>query len=1275
MPYKKAGVVVKIRERIPRSLAHFYVKGVRTWTFIVCISIFAVPIHALQIGSDTAVSSEPFVIFPAADADNEILGFAWMDKGFALSDATTTCTFNAFFPARGPIQLNCGTLWLTRDFIMHNVTTFTCMGNIRATESQSLELANTASMVGCIESYLHRFDNINLIVNSDITMHSYIQFYGDSIIEGNGHLIDLDTTGSFIIASNSTLTLRNLTLSNFGSNNLYCEDNSSTLILNNVTLLQTNLYQFEQGSILFTGNVDWVGSSTFSYESPYTSTIDSYAQLRIGDIAFQLGKHKDNLQEPLYFTDDTSVLFLDGCDLVVTDSGIQFTRGQLTIADEVSIDVMGTTTQTGLLLGDGTVGNDMEILLKPGTSMNHLAGYLVYNNTSPSKFRSLSPSARFLRYENSKLAVHQDFEVNNLISDAASQLVTPAEITPGKFITYTDSTIKFPSLEVEVNAKQSDAYTYLLLGNSSLFLTKGAFPLVLSVSGSNNTLRGTGDISGPVVFSDSTAALTWDLAGSMGNSLTLSEGTLTLAHDMDLINDGSFVGPGTVDLGTNHLAYKKMFTATTPIYWKGSMNSHILLCCNNSLSTTWTVQGVIMLNGQGTELQLDDNANLVIDAGSKLILKDITITGVKENNIRCLDNNGTIQGERTYLVLDGDYTFTTGSWLFNFDTTISGTNTFQYDSAYTSTITKNSTLMITGGATFSIGRKESVTSPEPLYFEDSTAGITIDNSRFSVGSNGMQLTNGTMHISRNATMDINSTSTVNGLMLGDGTASHDFKIELDPSALLTLNPGNLIYNVTYPDGISTQAKTARIIHQTGFSTYYLQDFIFQDVSVQLNPLTSFILAPGVQSRVIDIALETPFGNYRVTGSRHSVASINLEGSGDYVYVDTQSFPFAVFVSGTNNTMGGAGDVAGIITLQDDATALTMQLLGHLTASPVLNGGSITLDHNLSLGNSVVFGGNGTLHLGEYGLHTGAESTTWSGDILWTSVGGPIQMNSSISLSGTWTFQGNCLINGNGHKIDLGDTGEIWVDSSSRLMLHDIYIDNATRVHCVDDSAIIALDNVIWSQGDGIYVFDNGALQLYNKVIMNGTGRFVYQTSQTSTLAGYATLQLDSGFTFSYDAPAANLLYFTDATGKLVLSDATLHATSAGLELTTGIMEVTDSSFIASEIITEGALIDNGITLGSGVFAEDFEIKIYPNTSLSCTSGRVKYKNTSPSLVNMLSNLSSLHFYTGTILELVESIDVRPGYVEFEDRTSLLSATGKTFTGSLVPRGYLYRGRS
>lgn len=91
---------------------------------------YSTHMFAVVIGSTSAVSVESFYTFPTGDDDNQIIGFAWLNSGFALQDALTTCTFGGVFPVSGTLNLNGGTLTLGQDLILHNIINMQGLGNI-----------------------------------------------------------------------------------------------------------------------------------------------------------------------------------------------------------------------------------------------------------------------------------------------------------------------------------------------------------------------------------------------------------------------------------------------------------------------------------------------------------------------------------------------------------------------------------------------------------------------------------------------------------------------------------------------------------------------------------------------------------------------------------------------------------------------------------------------------------------------------------------------------------------------------------------------------------------------------------------------------------------------------------------------------------------------------------------------------------------------------------------------------------------------------------------
>ncbi|MDR3550265.1 MAG: hypothetical protein P4L31_02545, partial [Candidatus Babeliales bacterium] len=61
---------------------------------VICLSmLFACPLFAVVIGSNSIPSLQPTIVFPASDSDNSVLGFAWMKNGFTLENAATSCLF------------------------------------------------------------------------------------------------------------------------------------------------------------------------------------------------------------------------------------------------------------------------------------------------------------------------------------------------------------------------------------------------------------------------------------------------------------------------------------------------------------------------------------------------------------------------------------------------------------------------------------------------------------------------------------------------------------------------------------------------------------------------------------------------------------------------------------------------------------------------------------------------------------------------------------------------------------------------------------------------------------------------------------------------------------------------------------------------------------------------------------------------------------------------------------------------------------------------------
>jgi len=279
------------------------------------------------------------------------------------------------------------------------------------------------------------------------------------------------------------------------------------------------------------------------------------------------------------------------------------------------------------------------------------------------------------------------------------------------------------------------------------------------------------------------------------------------------------------------------------------------------------------------------------------------------------------------------------------------------------------------------------------------------------------------------------------------------------------------------------------------------------------------------------------------------------------------------------------------------------------------------------------------------------------------------LKSDVTFRGPVRFEGTCLVNGAGNRFSFAGDGSIAVASGSSLLLEDVVLRGVSsgNIYCVDDTAVLTLRDLEWYQ-DSAYSFSGGGLRFENTVKMFGEATFAYQSVQTCTILANSKLKLDTGFTFSYDPTSSTsktLFEFVDKTSVLHLNGATLHTTVTGLELTKGTLILKGECTIGSEIEGSGAFpIDEGITFGNGIEADDVTCKIAAGTTLNVVAGSLVYKNIASTSWNMLNSLSTLQLSANTKLVLQESLDLGAGVLKIGGRSRVDLTDGKDLLGSV-----------
>lgn len=215
------------------------------------------------------------------------------------------------------------------------------------------------------------FNDITLVLDSDVNILAPINFRRTCKINGRGKRINL-SSGSFIVRPGATLTIEDAEIQGMGSSNLRCMTNNGAITLRNSIVTLAREYTFSQGALLFAENVVLTGTNKFNYTSKLSSTIASASTLFLDhDVTFSYAPLRA-AQNLLYMADATSELYLNGCSLHSTRTGLSLSDGILTLDDKVTMSSEAKFNAEALRLN-----SNLDIRVRGGASLE-LFGRVVY---------------------------------------------------------------------------------------------------------------------------------------------------------------------------------------------------------------------------------------------------------------------------------------------------------------------------------------------------------------------------------------------------------------------------------------------------------------------------------------------------------------------------------------------------------------------------------------------------------------------------------------------------------------------------------------------------------------------------------------------------------------------------------------------------------------------------------------------------------------------------------------------------------------------------------
>lgn len=667
---------------------------------------------------------------------------------------------------------------------------------------------------------------------------------------------------------------------------------------------------------------------------------------------------------------------------------------------------------------------------------------------------------------------------------------------------------------------------------------------------------------------------------------------------------------------------------------------------NIELHSSVTVQGLCSISSSNNNLNFMDGAAIIVDSNSTLELQAVVLNNIESNKILLVDDTSRLILNNSTIELAGNWTFSQGSVIVKNISSLRGSRpyVFAYTSNISSHIFDDSTLLLDGGLTFSFGR-QTVGGIEPLILDDTGATLACAECTLYITKYGAELSKGTLLFNGNALLETESSTTTYGFFWGDNTLSaNDLHITFGPGSQTMLNKGAFIYNNVGSDGMAASSPSS-ILRLTSAVTFHA-------VNTCRVPANEFrIDSDGISFPVVSMGplaiidfnetiLNIPgYGNATYKGyfdPIHQAFAVNLTFN-DYVYLSSGT-PAGLLVQGQGNILEGTGNVINDIILRDQFSQIYIGIQGSITAPLRMNGGTITLASDVNIFSPSVLPteGAGTIDLNSYTLtrKLPAGETVFDAQTTFSGNEATLNLIKDCTLTGTWNFEGNVTIEGNGNSIFF-DGGSMIVAPNSVLTIKNIPLNNIIQnsIYCTDNTGIINLNNVIWNQSNDVE-FSKGALNYSRFVLMTGLySKFTYTSTCTMTVNFDSELSFDNLFTFSY-APSnssTTLFALADFTSKLVFNHTVLYITP-GLHLTKGQLTLQQAPKIYA--------LGEGLTLGDETITDssaDVQITFLDTSLTSIQEGSLNYMNLKDSSLQMWTH-GGLDFQPASSCKAYQTID-------------------------------------
>jgi hypothetical protein len=285
----------------------------------------------------------------------------FIKRGFTVPSGKSL-TINTPIQVSGNINLDTdGTLVLNGDLTLASNAYITSGGNFNG------------------NGFSLRFTNSLMITAAGNGLHF---IGGNAIVDGGGNVLSFESDGYCYIDTDISVTLRDMIVHLSSSDALQLAAKADLTMQNVIIYLEDN-YTFSTGRLFIEDDVILRGNKIFTYSSDKPMYLQKNSMLFF-DIGttFSYAPQESNNRGLVHMVDETAKLYLNGCTVCSTTTGLQLTNGTLVLDNKNNFYADGSTLSSGISLGNGFIENDLNIKIMPGASINIKAGCFDYRNSA-----------------------------------------------------------------------------------------------------------------------------------------------------------------------------------------------------------------------------------------------------------------------------------------------------------------------------------------------------------------------------------------------------------------------------------------------------------------------------------------------------------------------------------------------------------------------------------------------------------------------------------------------------------------------------------------------------------------------------------------------------------------------------------------------------------------------------------------------------------------------------------------------------------------------------